>query len=157
MRCNDAVFGGVLIIFAVAVIAHASTFPSLHGQAYGPDLFPTLISAGLIGSGIALVARGLINRQTEPMFNAHSWAGNRSAQLTLLLMIGSVLVFIVLADTIGFIFLAVPILILLAYRFGVPLFYAAILSIVTTIIIHTLFVRILLVPLPRGLLDSIGA
>lgn len=154
MRCNDAVFGCVFIVFALAVIAHARTFPSLHGQAYGPDLFPTLISAGLIASGLVLVARGLISRQTTPLFNAHSWAGNRSAQINLLLMITSVLVFILLADTIGFIFLAVPILIVLAYRFGVPLIYAVLLSVVTTFIIHTLFVRILLVPLPRGLLDT---
>lgn len=144
-------------MFAVAVITHARTFPGLHGQAYGPDLFPTLISIGLIGSGLTLVARGLINRQTSPWFNAHSWAANRPAQINLLLTIASVLVFILFANAVGFIFLAVPVLIVLGYRFGVPLIYAVILSIVTTLIIHTLFVRILLVPLPRGLLDSIGA
>ncbi len=156
MRCNDAVFGGVLIVFAAAVIAHARTFPSLHGQAYGPDLFPTLISIGLIACGIALVIRGLISRQTVPMFNAHSWSGNRSAQLNLLFTVGSVLAFILLADTIGFIVLAIPIIILLAYRFGVPLLKAIALSIVTALLIHFLFVRVLLVPLPRGLLQYIG-
>lgn len=36
MRFNDAVIGAVLVIFAVAEILYTRTFPSLHGQAYGP-------------------------------------------------------------------------------------------------------------------------
>ena len=156
MRCNDAVFGGVLIVFATAVIIHARSFPSLHGQSYGPDLFPTLISAALIGCGCALVVRGLLNRQTVPLFNAHSWSGNKAAQFNLLITICSVLAFILFADSIGFIVLAIPILILLAYRYGVTPGKAIALSIATAVLIHFLFVRLLLVPLPRGLLQTVG-
>ena len=59
MRVNDAITGGVLVVFAVAEIAYTRTFPSLHGQKYGPDLFPMLIGVGLFICGVALIFRGI--------------------------------------------------------------------------------------------------
>ena len=36
MRFNNVIPGAVLILFALAVIAYASTFPHLHGQTTAP-------------------------------------------------------------------------------------------------------------------------
>jgi len=63
MRINDAITGAVLVVFAIAEITYTRTFPSLHGQAYGPDLFPAIIGFGLVGCGLVLMVRGLLSRQ----------------------------------------------------------------------------------------------
>ena len=52
------------MIFAVAEIAYTRTFPSLHGQSYGPNLFPALIGLALAMCGLVLIIRGLIARRT---------------------------------------------------------------------------------------------
>ena len=46
MRVNDAVIGGVLVLFALAMIWYTRTFPAMPGQDYGPALFPVLIGIG---------------------------------------------------------------------------------------------------------------
>jgi len=76
MRFNDAITGGVLVVFAVAEIAYTTTFPSLHGQKYGPDLFPRLIGFGLFGFGCILILRGLLARRAH----ARTLAGNVGAR-----------------------------------------------------------------------------
>jgi len=65
VKVNDAITGAVLVVFAVAEIAYTRTFPSLHGQSYGPNLFPSLIGAGLAGCGLILILRGLVARRAE--------------------------------------------------------------------------------------------
>ena len=63
MRFNDAVFGVVLLLVAIAVAATALTFPGMPGQSFGPALFPDIIAGGFALCGLALIWSGV--RQPE--------------------------------------------------------------------------------------------
>lgn len=152
MRFNDAVFGVVLIVFAIAVIAYSQTFPRLHGQDYGPDLFPVIIGAGLILFGGILVGRGWIHRTTQPLMAIGDWAQDRSNVTNVALLIGSVIFYILFSEWLGFIPTAFAIQALLLVRLGSSLALSVVIAAVATMVIHTLFAKFLLVPLPWGLL-----
>lgn len=152
MRFNNAIPGVILILFAIAEIVYTNTFPRLHGQDYGPDLFPILIGVGLFVCGAILVGQGIAERRTVPMVEIGDWAQDRGNLLNLALLIGSILLYVFTSDQIGFIPLSLLILSVLMFRFGSSLGASVLIAIATTFIIHTLFAKVLLVPLPWGIL-----
>lgn len=156
MRFNDAVIGAVLILFALAEIAYTQTFPGLYGQQFGPDLFPVIIGAGMIGCGVVLVFSGVASRHTVPLVDLGQWAGNRDAWINLVLVIAALLFYIFASEPLGFIPTSMIILVTLLLRFGVGILLTIAVATVTTLLIHQIFAGVLLVPLPWGVLQPIA-
>ncbi|MFT4727379.1 MAG: putative tricarboxylic transport membrane protein [Granulosicoccus sp.] len=165
MRFNDAIIGAVLVVFAIAEITYTRTFPSLHGQNYGPNLFPTVIGVGLFGCGCILIVRGLLARrvqapQSADSFGAH-WVDLRNiaksnpARINAALVILIPLFYVLLSDQIGFITISTAAIFILLYRLGSSFFIASLLAIVTTAVLQILFAKVLLVPLPPGWLQGL--
>lgn len=152
MRFNDSVFGLILIAFAIAEIVYTRTFPRLHGQDYGPDLFPVIIGAGLMLFGGILIARGWAQRATQPMVVVGDWAHDRSNVINVIILLGSIIFYIVFSTWLGFIPCALLIQSVLLVRLGSSLVTSVIIAAISTMVIHTLFAKLLLVPLPWGLL-----
>jgi len=165
VRFNDAITGAVLVIFAVAEIAYTRTFPSLHGQAYGPDLFPMLIGLGLFGCGCVLMVRGIYARRALSREKSESTGANwvdmgnvadtRQARVNAVLLLVFLLAYILLSDWVGFIPVSLATVSILLYRLGSSLFTAGAIAILTTVVIQFLFAKVLLVPLPAGWLQGI--
>ncbi|ASJ70920.1 tripartite tricarboxylate transporter TctB family protein [Granulosicoccus antarcticus] len=160
MRLNDAVIGLVLVIFALAEITYSTTFPSLHGQKFGPSLFPILIGCGLALCGLILIVRGVISRRTPDNGDNEwvvlgDWAQSPTTRINMMLVPGLLIAYILLSDTIGFLPLAFLILATLLYRLGSSFLSAAIIAIVTTVLLQLLFARVLLVPLPAGITGNL--
>jgi len=152
MRFNDAVFGIILIVFALAVIAYTTTFPRLHGQNYGPDLFPIIIATGMIVCGIILILKGIASRNTVPIIQVGDWAQDRGNIFNVALLLGSIVFYILISGSLGFIPTSLLILTALLVRLGSSWRMSLIVAVVTTLIMHTLFAKVLLVPLPWGIL-----
>ena len=152
MRFNDSVFGVILIVFAIAEISYTRTFPRLHGQDYGPDLFPIIIGAGLMLFGGILIARGWAQRATQPMVVVGDWAHDRGNVVNVFILVGSVVFYILFSTWLGFIPTALLIQTVLLVRLGSSLVASVIIAAISTMVIHSLFAKLLLVPLPWGLL-----
>ena len=158
MRFNDAIIGGVLVVFALAEIAYTLTFPSLFGQKYGPALFPQLIGFGLIASGLLLIFSGVQQKRADPdsrWVEAGEWLNHSQIKINLLLVILSLLAYILLSDWLGFIFTSMLILTVLLYRLGSSLPMALLIAAATTAALQLMFAKLLLVPLPAGLLQGL--
>lgn len=158
MRFNDAIFGAFFIVFAIVEIAYTTTFPKLHGQSFGPDLFPIVIGVCLAVCGLVLIVRGLAARAGGSMIGASwvtpgDWTRNPGAVLNFVLIVVAMAVFIPLSEAIGFAGASFIILAILLYRLETPLLPSLVLAVLVTAFIQTLFVKILLVPLPVGPLD----
>lgn len=156
MRFNNAIPGAILIVFALAVITYSTTFPTLHGQDYGPNLFPTLISLGMMVCGGILILQGLAQRATEPMIVVGEWAQDRGNVLNVAILLGCIAFYILISDWLGFILTSLLILTTLLARLGSTWRTNLIVAVATTFIIHTLFAKVLLVPLPWGILLPIA-
>jgi putative tricarboxylic transport membrane protein len=156
MRLNDAIFGVLLIVFAIAEIAYTRTFPSLHGQAYGPNLFPILIGVGFLITGAILTFRGLAQRAGQPLVEIGAWAADRRNVVNFALVLLALLFYIAASDWLGFILTAFIIMLVLLKSFGSGMIAALVVAVLTTLGIHTLFARVLLVPLPWGMLQPVA-
>jgi putative tricarboxylic transport membrane protein len=156
MRFNDAVFGVLLIVFAIAEIAYTRTFPTLHGQAYGPDLFPILIGVGFLITGAVLTVQGLAQRAGAPLVELGDWAADRRNVVNFALVLLALLFYILASDWLGFIPTSFIIMVVLLRSFGSGLITALVIAALTTLGIQALFARVLLVPLPWGLLQPVA-
>lgn len=189
MRFNDAITGCVLVVFAIAVIAYTQTFPSLHGQKYGPDLFPRIIGIALIVSGLILIVRGVVSKrrlatdfqstdrnsqdsprdglrnspQNSPQnsppnsqwVEAGSWLQQSRLKINLLLVLLALIGYILFSDWLGFILSSMLILTVLLYRLGSSALVSILVAITTTALLQLTFAKLLLVPLPAGLLQGL--
>ena len=153
MRLNDAIIGAVLIVLATALVLWSRSFPDIPGQQYGAAVFPTLIAAGLAGSGILLITSGI--GKGGPVIAWADWAQERHGLRNVFVTVAAILFYILVADTLGFVLTMTPILLLMLRLLGVGWPTSIALSIVVSLVIHYLFVNQLYVPLPWGLLEPI--
>lgn len=155
MRVNDIVSGGLLIAAAAAVIAFTATFPVFPGQRYGPDLFPLLISVGLIFCGALLVLRGMKARAAgEALVARPAWATPASLA-TMALTLAVILAYVLFVEWIGFIPLTILAIGLLFLWLGVTPPVAVAMAVGAAFTVNWFFGSLMRVPLPRGLMNLI--
>ena len=153
MRFNDAVLGGILVLFGAFIIHEASTFPGLPGQSYGPAFFPTIIGVVLAACGAILIGRGIAQRKALAFVRFGAWASSPRHVVNFALVPVSLVAYILLADRIGFLPMSIGILSVLLFSFGCRMATSIGLAVGVTMLIHTVFYKFLLVPLPWGLLE----
>lgn len=151
MRISDTLVGGGFVLAGVAIFAGTLSYPSLEGGHPGPALFPRLLAALMVVFGGALGRRGLRERSRSERIG---WAGllGSGAFVNALFVIGAVVAYVLLADRLGFILTAAAVSFVLMWRLEVPPLRALLVAAALALLVHALFVKLLRVPLPAGLL-----
>ena len=152
MKLNDAVFGALLLVLALAVLVHVQSFPKIPGQNVGPGLFPGLVAAALAVCALMLILSGLRARPKAAWFEALPWARSPRHAWAFVAVIGSSIAYIVLAERVGFLIIAPLALFAMFIAFGVRPVTSVIVAIVGTLVIWYAFYKLLRVPLPWGVL-----
>lgn len=154
MHINDAILGIFTIVLSIFIILVARTFPALPGVPYGPGVFPTIIAGCMLLGGVVLIFKGLRQLPRSGWFTLDPWAKTLRSYITLGLIFAALLFYILLSDTLGFIFTCVLILVpLLVWTRGVErILSSLIISVSFSMIIYLVFVKFMRVPLPEGLL-----
>jgi putative tricarboxylic transport membrane protein len=149
VKFNDAILGLVVLLGGLAIILAARTFPPTHGQAYGPDLFPTMIGLGLVCAGLGLVVAGWRARAVTGWVDIAGIGRDRLVDAGLVLVV--ILAFILLADRLGFLLTAGlgTYALMVRFRRGGWL-SSAIVTLVFVLAVDWSFRTMLLVPLPLG-------
>jgi putative tricarboxylic transport membrane protein len=157
MRLNDAIWGGLLLLFGVVLLVHVQSFPSIPGQDYGAAFFPGLIATGLAICGLLLIIKGVAayrrERAAAAWIAADPWTRSPRHLVAFAIVIAVNVAYIVLVDSIGFVPLAIAYLAVLFWVFGVPPKWIVPVAIVVTLVIHYAFYKLLRVPLPWGVLQ----
>lgn len=156
MRFNDAIFGCVLIAFALVAGYVTREFPTIPGQAYGAALFPRLLCAGFAICGLILIRSGMRQRaEAGDWVDLDPWARSASGPVTLALVIGGMVVYILVSETVGFIPTAFVLVSVLMIRLRGHWVSSIAIAAAVTLAIHQIFYGLLLVPLPWGLLEPL--
>lgn len=151
MKVNDSLIGFVLLLLSIAIIWHVRDFPNIPGQTYGASLFPMLAAIGLGVCSVCLVISGV--RSGHGLIYGSSVTPAKSLGAVIITM--AVLVgYALLVDYLGFYITATLALIILMLTYGVRAKFAVPTGIVTTVVIHFAFYKLLGVPLPWGLLEN---
>lgn len=153
---GDLVAGGLSAMFGVVVLLYIRGFPELPDGQPGPALFPGIIAGLFVVFGATLVVRCSARRRSavpgpHPVGEATPPA-SRTAVVDALAVLGSVVVYLLVVDTLGFVLTMGPLLLLLMWRLGASVRLAVAGAVGTTLLLLLLFQRLLLVPLPAGLL-----
>jgi len=148
MRVSNTAIGLFLILFAAVVLWHVQSFPSLDNGYPGPALFPSVLAVLFILCGIGLIIQGV--RQREKLLKFDAGSLTLSGLLNILFVLGTIVCYIFLAETIGFLIFSFMVLLILMKWLKVKILSSITMSIGVTLVIYLLFAKVLLVPLPWG-------
>jgi len=154
MKLNDAVIGIFLMLLGTAVLVVVQSYPRIPGQNVGPALFPGLIAAGLWFGGLMLTVSGWRARGKVPWLEWEDWVRSPRHVRALVVLLGSVLFYMVAAQSLGFLLTSLLILTCLFYSLELPLGRSVLIAVIATLVIHFAFYKLLRVPLPWGILTN---
>lgn len=153
MRVNDVLFGALIALLGIGALWYARGLPDVPGHFYGPSLFPSIIGWGFVASG-ALLAGAALRRggAFSGLIAFPDWRGSPRGLLQVALMVAAILVFIRFGDWLGFRLFAVATLASMYLAAGRGLLQSGAIALIVTLVLHFLFVNLLSVPLPAGVL-----
>jgi putative tricarboxylic transport membrane protein len=154
MKLNDAIFGVLLLILGVTVLAVVQGYPKIPGQQVGPALFPGLIATGLCIGGVILMLRGWRERAGRPWFALEDWVRSPRHVMAFVVLVGSVVFYMLASEKLGFLICSAAILFALFRVLQVPAGRAGLTAVLATLVIHLAFYKLLRVPLPWGVLAN---
>ncbi|RYE28987.1 MAG: tripartite tricarboxylate transporter TctB family protein [Hyphomicrobiales bacterium] len=159
MLLSDKVTGGVVAVLGGLAFAYGSQLPPVPGQQVGPSAFPMVIGTGLVLCG-GLIMLGIGHRfeevaeadlashtapeQLEPLPAWRNW---------LALLPPALLSFYALvSETLGFLPTAAIMVLIASLAFGAKPKLAVPLAMIAPLVINLIFLKLLRVPLPGGVL-----
>lgn len=153
MKLSDRFIGLILLIFASFILYEAHSFPLIPGQAIGSGLMPTIIGFSLIVCAIVLISSDYANPEREVLFVVGEWASDKRSLIQIAGIVGGVILYILLADILGFLIIGVLLILSLLLSFGVSIARALIVSLFAVVFIQLVFSKLLRVPLPWGVMQ----
>lgn len=156
MKISDRLTGCFLLLFAIAVLVEASSFPMIPGQSVGSGLLPSIVAVGLLVCALILIVKDLIGPSRTRLIEAGDWVTDPRRLVRVGIVLLGTACFIPFLDVIGFPVLSIAVLMAFLLSLRVNLLTAALVAVIASLAIHTLFSKVFLVPLPWGILQSIA-
>jgi putative tricarboxylic transport membrane protein len=158
VKLGDAIWGALLLVLAGSLLWHVQGFPKMPGQHVGPAVLPGAIAVGLGVCGALLVVRGLRARAAASMrwVEWPVWIGSRPHVLALAALVGVNVFYLLAVQALGFVLTGTAYLFVLMWALHVRPASALALAVVMTLVIHYGFYKLLKVPLPWGVLQSVA-
>lgn len=154
MRLNDAILGAIFLALAVAVFWQAQAMPRLSGQPFGAGTFPMVIAAMMAAGGLGLIVSGMRARGV-PALTFAPWLRDPNAILRVLAVPAFVVIYALFSRQIGFPLLVPVLLAAFLWISTRRAILSVLVAIAATALIWILFARVLMVPLPLGLLTRV--
>lgn len=151
MKVSDTLVGAGFVAAGALIVAGTASFPSLEGGQPGPSLFPRLVGGLMAAFGAVLALQGVRARDVTERVQwrqLHRSGGFVNA----LFVLGGVLAYIGLADHLGFLVMGALVLFVLMCRLAVRPWQALVVAVAFNTLVYVLFVKLLRVPLPLGVL-----
>jgi putative tricarboxylic transport membrane protein len=156
MKISDLLAGLFVGLSGIGIIWYAQTLPLMPGQDVGPGMFPTLIGAGLVICAVLLARRHLRDPARPPWLRFHPEFRHARILAGFLLIPATLFLYVWFSESLGFIPSAFLLLMALFLVFRVRVRTAVPVAIAGAVVIHFLFYKLLEVPLPWGILESIA-
>ncbi len=150
MRLSDRVSGAALVALGAAAAIGGSRLPGVPGQDIGPSVFPMVVGAGLMLCG-TLIALGIGRSFEEP---EEEEPRGRFYGLRALLPPALLILYVLLVERLGFLPSAALLVGIASVALGATWRIALPLAVVTPLLVHAVFAKLLRVPLPDGLLAA---
>ena len=154
MKINDVVSGAAIAALGVSILIHVQAFPAMPGQKVGPAMFPGLLAVGLLICAAGVIWRGRNTIGSEGWLVWPEWLRERRIAVGFFLIPLVLVVYAAVSEKLGFIPTGIAFLFSLCWVFGVRPLTAFAVAVAGTLVIHTIFYKLLKVPLPWGILSG---
>jgi len=157
LQLSDKVTGACLVALGGVTVYGASLQPGVPGQDVGPSVFPMLIGLGLAGCG-AMIGLGIGRSFEAPEETVAAAPGEavpsppRFAEWRAFLPPLLLLFYVLAVETLGFLLTAAVIAFVVSLTLGARLRLALPVALLAPVAIDLVFVQLLRVPLPEGML-----
>ena len=148
MKFNDLLLGLLVIAGGVGIYISALDFTPIPGQDYGAETMPRAIAYLAIGVGLFLSGRAVLRSERVPRLSLADWTGSPRALASLALTVALVVAYILFSDSIGFVPMALIVMVTLMLTLGARAVIAVPAALVAAVVIQEAFGGLLLVPLP---------
>jgi putative tricarboxylic transport membrane protein len=155
MKLADTLTGALVALLGVAVFLYARTFPPMPGQPVGPSLFPSIVGVALAALGVVLALSGR-HRPPAAAADEPGWISRPRMVANFAVVIGTLLFYAAIVNTLGFIPTAALFLSMLMLAFGVRRARILPLAVLIAVAVHFGFYTLLRVPLPWGMLEGVA-
>lgn len=158
MKFDDTIWGVLLAALGAAVLLYVQGFPRIPGQNVGPAMFPGVLGAALLVSGLLLAVRGMRTRRqlAGAWWQAPVWLRSPPQLLAFAVLVGVNLFYLLAVGRLGFVIVAFVYLLALMWVLQVRFAKAVPVALVMTLAIHYAFYKLLRVPLPWGVLQGVA-
>ncbi|MEI2415433.1 tripartite tricarboxylate transporter TctB family protein [Orrella sp. JC864] len=156
MKVHDLFVGLFFVALGALVCGYAGSLPAPRHVDYGPGLFPAIVGAGLTATGLAIALKSLATLRTAVWWVRPQWSRSRLLALRFWSILLALPIYILLADTLGFLPTSTLIMTAMLRLRGVPLARAVLVALVVSLALTLLFASLLGVPLPWGPLTDIS-
>jgi putative tricarboxylic transport membrane protein len=150
MKISDKIFGVALILFAVCILIYSRFLPSLPGYAYGSGFFPSFTAVFILGGGCALVWRGIGSKM--PLIILGEWTKSPLLVANICIIPLSLVFYILVSDKLGFLLTAFIMMFTTIWWLRRKIVSTLLISCLSAIVIYVFFAKLMLVPLPMGVL-----
>ena len=151
MKISDTVVGVGFIGAGALIVVGTLNYPPLDGGHPGPALFPRILGTLMAALGAALAVQGARARDTTQAVEWRRLHRNVGLVNALVVLVG-VLAYLGLVEWLGFLITGTLLLFFMMWRLRVQPLRALVVAVAFIAIVHFLFVKVLRVPLPLGLL-----
>ena len=158
---QEHIIGVFCIALSIVILLITRTFPSKTtggSDLTGPSFYPNLLSFIFILCGVFQIITGYKSQKHQnPIRIIDVWAAIRKpGSINILFIIGLILFFILLMESLGFILCAYVISFVLMWRFGVSMIKNVLSSALLVFLLVTIFGKLFTIYLPSGVLEYIG-
>ena len=150
MRLNDTALGLLVAALGAALLVAALQLPGVRGQAFGAGFFPSIIGGLVVMAGLGIAAGGW--RRGGPVLTTAAWLREPWALTNIGILAGSIALFALVGDRVGFLPFAAALIWLVQWRMGAAPLRAAVIAAPGAVLFQLLFAKLLRVPLPQGVL-----
>ena len=149
MKLHDCLLGLIILISGASICYVATGYPDQNDGKPGPWLFPVVLSLLLCLCGVILMVRGARE------FAAHKLVEldhniTATGMVRVLVLIGAVLIYMPVAEYLGFMITMGVIMAGLMIMMGTRVWLAVVVSAAAVALMYGIFVMMLGVPLPDG-------
>lgn len=155
LRVSDLVSGLAVASLGLAILLQARTFLSVGASPIGPSFYPGLIGSVLIGCGAVLAITSLVKSAAMPFGVVPDWAKRPGNVLAVLSVPAAIIAYGLLSPALGFIATAMLVTLGLLLAFRVNWLWSLAVAVVLPAVLHLVFVVLMRVPLPSGVIEAV--
>ena len=156
MKVHDLFVGLFFIALGAFACLYANSLPAPRHVEYGPGLFPAIVGFGLMATGVVIGLKSLRNLRETAWFERPNWTRSRGNATRFWSILLALPLYMLLADTLGFLFTSTLIMTLMLRIRSVPMVRAIAISLIVSAVLTVLFASLLGVPLPWGPLTNVS-